>query len=99
MIVSGRILGPGGKPLAGAAVDASQAGASGLRAGAITDADGRFILTRSACTEQDGRPQSISCRVSHPKHATLQTSLDFARAQLQRDESGVWRAAIGLTLS
>lgn len=37
LVLSGRILGPGGKPLAGAAVAAGAASA-------LTDADGRFMV-------------------------------------------------------
>lgn len=99
LVVSGRILAPDGQPLADAAVEAWQPCASGLRASAITDADGRFMLAKSVCAEHDGRPQSIRYRVSHVKHTALETSPGFTLGQLQRDETGIWRTAVGLTLA
>jgi hypothetical protein len=42
LVLSGRILGPDGKPLAGATVTAG-------RTEAATDADGRFVLTTDTC--------------------------------------------------
>ena len=94
LVISGRVLGPDGKPLAGAAVDANNLpGVS-----ATTDADGRFMFTAVSRTEYD-RPRAFDCRISHAAHRTLQSRLDFARAHVQRDEAGAWRAAIGLNLA
>jgi len=109
LVVSGRILRPDGKPLADATVDAWYAEASGdYAASATTDADGRFVFTTLAPSAYPGRPQHIHYRVSHKEHRTPLTQLHFAHtpgipedrvAQLQRDETGAWRAAFGLTLA
>src|SRR6185295_5498841 len=115
LVVSGRVLGPDGTPLAGAAVEAWQAGELGAGAGAgasagaraTTDADGRFMFTTTARNGYDGRPGAMSYRISHQGHGARQTSVHFATApdaraagaQLQRDETGTWRAAVGLALA
>ena len=108
LVVSGRVLGSDYKPLADACVEAWHAGDARMRASATTDADGRFMFTTTARTERDGRPQSISYRVSRHGRAVAETRLDFARpadagrgpgAQLQRDDAGVWRAAVGITIA
>ncbi len=99
LVVSGRILGPDCKPLAGAAVEAWQAGGSKQRASATTDADGRFMFMTDEFVQQGGRPQSISYRVSHPGQRTLETRHDFAHTQIGRDEVGIWRTAVGLSLA
>ena len=93
LIVSGRVTGPDCKPLAGAAVEAWQAGDTTLRAPAITDGDGRFMFTTTA---RAGNP--FKYRVTHPQHLALATRQDKA-TQLQRDETGTWRAAVGLALA
>ena len=104
LVVSGRILRPDGKPLAGATVDALNARVSGNYS-VTTDADGRFMFTTLAPT---GSSPRIQCRVSHPQHGTLKRELHLGPtpgaaadtvAQLQRDEAGTWRAAFGLTLA
>ncbi len=111
LVVSGRIVGPDGKPRTGAAVEAWQANAHGeatTHASSITDGDGRFVISLTAPAAGSGRPQQIYYRVSHQGHATPVTPLHFARArgaaadrlaQLQRDESGIWRTTFGLTLA
>ena len=88
MVISGRVLGPDGKPLAGAAIDANNL--PGVTA--TTDADGRFVFTTVSRSEYD-RPRALDCRISHTAHRTLQSRIDFARAHVQRDEAGTWRAA------
>ena len=95
LVISGRVLGPDGKPLAGAAVDANNL--PGVRA--TTDADGRFVFTTVAGPVRNGHPQPLTCRISHPAHRTLENTLEFGRASIQRDEAGAWRAAIGLNLA
>ena len=107
LVVSGRILGPDGKPLADAAIEAWQAGESNVRARATTDADGRFMFTTDTRAGHDGRPEVISYRISRQRHGTRQASVDFvstpdaraAGAQLQRDETGTWRGAVGLAFA
>jgi hypothetical protein len=91
LVVSGRVVGPDGKPLVGAIVEA-------LRVNTTTDADGRFVFTTVAGTARDGCPQSLACRVSHPAHRTLQNRIEFQHASIQRDEAGAWRAAVRLHL-
>ena len=107
LVVSGRMVGPDGTPIADAAIEAWQAGESSVRARATTDADGRFMFTTHARAGHDGRPAAISYRISHEGHGVRQTSVDFAStpdaraagAQLQRDETGTWRAAVGLAFA
>ena len=93
MVVSGRVVGPDGKPLAGAAIAALNSTVN-----ATTDADGRFVFTTTAPHAQD-RLQSFDCRISHAAHSTRQSRIDFSRAHVQRDETGTWRAALGLNLA
>jgi Carboxypeptidase regulatory-like domain len=93
LIVSGRVTGPDCKPLAGAAVEAWQAGDAGLRAHATTDADGRFMLTTTASAGN-----AVSYRVTHPEHRAFATR-HSAGTQPQRDETGTWRTAVGLALA
>jgi protocatechuate 3,4-dioxygenase beta subunit len=92
LVVSGRVVDPAGKPLAGAIVAAS-------RVNTTTDADGRFVFTTVAGTVRNGYPQSLACRVSHPAHRTLENRIEFGRASIQRDEAGAWRAAVRLRLA
>ena len=92
LVVSGRVVDPAGKPLAGAIVAAS-------RVNTTTDADGRFVFTTVAGTARNGLPRSLACRVSHPAHRTLENRMEFGRPSLQRDEAGAWRAAVRLHLA
>lgn len=107
LVLSGRILGANRKPLADATVEVWQADANGEHASVITDADGRFFTT-IAPVGQSGRPQHIRYRVSHNGRETLVKQLHFARepgipadqvAQLQRDDTGIWRTTFGVTLA
>ena len=107
LVVSGRMVGPDGTPIADAAIEAWQAGESSVRARATTDADGRFMFTTDVRAGHDGRPGTVGYRVTHQRHGVRQTSVDFAStpharaagAQLQRDETGTWRAAVGLAFA
>ena len=74
LVISGRVLGPDGKPLAGAAIDANNL--PGVTA--TTDADGRFVFTTVSRSEYD-RPRALDCRISHTAHRTLQSRIAFAR--------------------
>ena len=97
LVVSGRILGDGGQPLAGATVEL-WAGSSREPSGRTsTDADGRFFSAVAPVGR--GRPQDIRYRVSHRGHATPVTRLSFARSEMQRDEAGAWRATFGAALA
>jgi hypothetical protein len=92
LVVSGRIVLADGKPLAGANV--ATAGTS-----ALTDGDGRFVLETVAPA---GRAPQLRYQVSHPSHATVTRELRAADAggkNVQRDETGTWRTAIGLALA
>jgi hypothetical protein len=99
LVVSGRIVGPDRKPLADAAIEVRLPGATTPHASTTTDADGRFMFTTATHAARDGDLQPLIYRVSHPRHAALETRLDFARTQLQRDEAGAWRATMGLALA
>jgi hypothetical protein len=76
-VLSGRILGPDGKPLAGATV-----AAGAVRA--VTDADGRFMLTAN----------ERAYRVSYGGRAA-QGFISNPR----RDTEGTWSATFGLTFA
>ena len=95
LVVSGRILGDSGRPLAGAAVEVWEGNSRepGGRAG--TDADGRLFI---AVPAGRGRPRDIRYRVSHLGRATPVTRLALARSEVQRDEAGAWRATFAATV-
>lgn len=99
LVLSGRILGGDHKPLAGATVEAWQAGAATRCASTITDGDGRFMFSTITRAEYNDAPRPISYRVTHPAYRAVNTRLDVAAAPLQRDESGIWRAAVGFSLA
>ena len=83
LVVSGRILGPDRKPLAGAMLEAWQNSAT-------TDADGRFVLMANV-------PAAGRLRYRVSRNGQMLAARDLSLAA-ERDESGVWRAAFGLTL-
>ena len=106
MIVSGRVLDADRRPLAGARVEMWRPEAQTERTGVATDADGRFFVIITPAGS--GRPQLVHYRVSHRGRVVTENSLHFERepgvpddriAQLQRDDSGAWRATFGLTLA
>jgi hypothetical protein len=97
LVVSGRILGAGGKPLSGATVEIWPVGSREPRGEASTDGDGRFF-TAIAPAEQ-GRPQDLRYRVVHGGRGTPVKRLHLARGQMQRDEAGAWRATFGATFT
>ena len=99
LVLSGRVLGREQKPLAGATVEAWQAGAAAPCASTITDGDGRFMFATTARAEHGDRPRSLSYRVTHPAYRAVKSRPDVAAAPLRRDESGIWRAAVGLSLA
>ncbi len=102
LLVSGRVLGTGCKPLAGALVEIWHADANGdysgftrgkqddaaclLRASIKTDADGRYSFSTVVPAEYPGRPRHIHYRIGHAAHATLVTQLYFARERGVSDE-------------
>ncbi len=95
LVVSGRVLGAGCKPLPGALVEVWHADANGdysgftrgrkddsaclLRAGIKTDAEGRYHFSTIVPAQYPGRPRHIHYRVSHAAHVTLVTQLYFGR--------------------
>ncbi len=106
LVVSGRVLGFGCQPLAGAVIEVWHAAAAPVRV--ITDGDGRFVLTTLAPHTARGEAPHLSYQVTHPAHDLRARELYFSRqanraddsvAQVERDEAGVWRAAFGLTLA
>ena len=84
LVVSGRVLDAGGKPLAGALVEA-------WHASATTDADGRFVLV--------GQMPGSGPSEYRVTHGTRSLALRALPAQLQRDEGGTWRSALGIALA
>jgi hypothetical protein len=98
LVLSGRILGADRRPVNGASIEILAVGLA-PRAAATTDADGRFVLTTHACSLRDGCLQALGYRITHRAHRALEARVDFARAQSQQDEAGVWRAAVGLAFA
>jgi hypothetical protein len=92
LVLSGRVLGRDGKPLAGATIEVWHRDFP-RRADTTTDGDGRWLLT----TEYSGRADRMRYRVSRDGRRTPARQL--ALAQPQRDEAGVWRATVGTTAS
>ena len=106
LVLSGRVLGFGCQPLAGAVIEAWHADALPVRA--TTDGDGRFVLITQAPAGGRGVAPHLSYHVTHPAHDLQVHELYFTResgraaesvAQLERDSAGVWRAAFGLSLA
>lgn len=105
LVISGRILARNGKPLAGVAVEVWRANARAEAASATTDGDGRFFTKVAA---GGGRPHRIHYQVSHGGGTLARQELYFARGRalaerrsgyLQRDETGTWRAALGISVA
>lgn len=96
LVVSGRILGAGGKPLSGATVEIWPVGSREPRGEASTDGDGRFFT--AIAPAEHGRPRELRYRVVHGGRGTPVKPLHFARGQMQRDEAGAWRATFAATL-
>jgi hypothetical protein len=100
LLVSGRIVDAESKPIAGARVELPHDARGG--AAAVTDGDGRFVLTATAAREL----RDVEYRVTRDALAPQVSRMHFVRtpragraelAVLQRDESGVWRTTVGLT--
>ena len=105
LVLSGRVLGAGCEPLAGALIEILQTGAAAVTT--TTDADGRFMLVTATPASREAQPQ-LSYRVTHPAHEARVHTLHFTRgtngdaqsvAQVERDAAGVWRGAFGVTLA
>jgi hypothetical protein len=103
LLVSGRIVDAGCKPVADARIELLQPYPA-RTASALTDGDGRFVLS----TTSHRTARHVDCRVIHEAHPERVSRVHFARraraarpdlAQLQRDEAGVWRTTIGVTLA
>jgi hypothetical protein len=90
LLVSGRLVDQGGRPIAGAWV-ADAAGASRTH----TDGDGRFMLA----TELAGAQTYVEYGSSGSRSSTRRARVDYraAPARFQRDEHGVWRTTLTLT--
>jgi protocatechuate 3,4-dioxygenase beta subunit len=93
LIVSGRLLGEDGAPVSGATIEIWPAGEREPRGSATTDGDGRFYTDLASA-----RPD-LRYRVSGQGRRASVKQLQLARAQLQRDEDGAWRATFGATLA
>lgn len=107
LVVSGRFVGPDGRAIAGAMVEAWGADSS-APAIATTDGDGRFVLATTAPAGPSGRPADLRYRVRRDGRAVREARLRFTRAPgvaierivpAQRDETGVWRAAFAATFA
>jgi hypothetical protein len=100
LLVSGRIVDAESKPVAGARVDLLHDAREHVAA--VTDGDGRFMLTATAPREL----RDVEYRVTRDGFPAQVSRMHFVRtpragraelAALQRDESGVWRTTVGLT--
>jgi len=95
LVLSGRIVHPDGKPLAGATVEVLHAARDG--GGSVaTDGDGRFVIVT---TTPAGRPElllpeRLRYRVSYNGYAA-----EGQLSKRQRDADGTWRTSFGLTLA
>ena len=97
LVVSGRILHRGCAPIPGAEFEVLMPG-SVTRPSTSTDADGRFMLTFTLPRET----RIVRYRVIHPQHSTSAGYFHVTRAGSsapQRDEIGVWRMTVGLSLA
>src|SRR5262245_15776030 len=94
LVVSGRILGADGKPVSGARVEIWRDGSREPRSSVNTDGDGRFFTAIA-----HGRPRDLRYRVVQGRRGTPVKRLYFARGDMQRDETGAWRATFGATLA
>jgi hypothetical protein len=102
LVVSGRIVDARGAAVAGAAVEAWHEDVH--RTSVVTDADGRFMFTTTTPRSRS----ALSYRVTQHGRAGAVRELHLARrsgvadghvARLQRDDTGVWRTTMGLTLA
>jgi protocatechuate 3,4-dioxygenase beta subunit len=108
MIVSGRILGPDQKALAGATIDVWDPEGNGDRVTVATDGDGRFFAA-IAPARRSGHVRRLDYRISHQTLGKLPARrLALTReggrasdrlAHLHRDETGMWRASFGIALA
>lgn len=105
LVISGRVVGSDCTALSGARVEVWYADPK-TAATTTTDADGRFLLTASIPSHGDSRAFNIA--VTRPDGRTLTARRHVTRepgvsgealAQVQRDESGVWRTTLGLTFA
>lgn len=98
LVLSGRLKDADARPLAGKAFEVH--GASGRLAHATTDGDGRFVLEMPAPAGLDrlalhldgARPQGLALTRGSARGTD-------ALAQVERDDTGVWRAAVGVTFA
>lgn len=101
LVVSGRVAGAlDGKPLAAAVIEAWPTGSNAERTVAMTDADGRFVLTTSAPAASHGGPRVLRYRVRYAGRELPAAQLHSGNAaRWQRDDAGVWRTSLGLSVA
>jgi protocatechuate 3,4-dioxygenase beta subunit len=104
LIISGRVVDGDCKPVAGARVEVWYSDPKDA-VRASTDADGRFMVNTTVPVAGGSRAFKIS--VSLPDGRTLTAQRHFERepgvsdealVQVHRDDAGVWRTTLGLTL-
>jgi hypothetical protein len=105
LVISGRVLGSDCKALPGALVHVWYVD-PGKAVATTTDADGRFVLTASVPAK--GRSREFKISVTRPDGRTITAQRRLTRdsgafedtlAQVHRDEAGVWRTTLALTLA
>ena len=81
VVVSGRVVDVHGEAIPGARVSSTP------DVSAMTDGDGRFVLTMNVPRRRD-----VALRVSHADHPARVARL----AHFDRDETGTWRTTVGI---
>jgi hypothetical protein len=94
LIVSGRVVDPDDAAISGALIDVSDSG------GTMTDADGRFMFTATPDAQRHRIDYRVGAAGRAPVVQTVQWPRDAAHthALLERDESGIWRTTVAITL-
>jgi protocatechuate 3,4-dioxygenase beta subunit len=94
LVLSGRVLTTGCRPIRGALLDFWQADAGGrydnrgyrLRGPQLTDADGRYRLTTVVPGLYPGRTRHIHVKARHPRGRLLTTQLYFPGVGRNEDD-------------
>ncbi len=89
LLLSGRVVGPDGLPLPHATIELAHGDVR-----TMTDADGRFMVTTTA-----PRAGRLDYRIVHGERRAWVRHSTLAGGSLQRDEAGVWRTTVGLTVA
>ena len=92
LVLSGRVLDEIGRPLAGATIEMPH---PGIAKTITTDGDGRFFVEATAGTTL----RHLDCRVTGREGDAWSDRLDVAKAHFLRDEDGILRGTLSLSLA